>query len=117
MQWQPSPLLPPLLRAPYSPSPAIIGTRCRSLAHSPWVLSGMKKASYSCSHPACGESCPIPVSPRLLFCPQQVTLIHSKIALADPELLDSVRQEVKEILLRKGVRLLLSTYLTMPLKI
>ncbi|XP_032850457.1 ferroptosis suppressor protein 1 isoform X3 [Tyto alba] len=39
---------------------------------------------------------------------KEVTLIHSKIALADPELLDSVRQEVKEILLRKGVRLLLS---------
>ncbi|XP_010176274.2 apoptosis-inducing factor 2 [Antrostomus carolinensis] len=39
---------------------------------------------------------------------KEVTLIHSKIALADVELLDSVRQEVKEILLRKGVRLLLS---------
>ncbi|XP_009892312.1 PREDICTED: apoptosis-inducing factor 2 [Charadrius vociferus] len=38
---------------------------------------------------------------------KEVTLIHSKIALADVELLDSVRQEVKEILLRKGVRLLL----------
>ncbi|OXB74701.1 UNVERIFIED_CONTAM: hypothetical protein H355_001533 [Colinus virginianus] len=38
----------------------------------------------------------------------EVTLIHSKIALADIELLQSVRQEVKEILLRKGVRLLLS---------
>ncbi|XP_012370900.1 apoptosis-inducing factor 2-like [Octodon degus] len=37
-----------------------------------------------------------------------VTLIHSQVALADPELLPSVRQEVKEILLRKGVRLLLS---------
>uniref|UniRef100_A0A8D0EUT9 Ferroptosis suppressor protein 1 n=1 Tax=Strix occidentalis caurina TaxID=311401 RepID=A0A8D0EUT9_STROC len=39
---------------------------------------------------------------------KEVTLIHSKIALADAELLDSVRQEVKKILLRKGVRLLLS---------
>ncbi|XP_065602384.1 ferroptosis suppressor protein 1 isoform X2 [Cyrtonyx montezumae] len=39
---------------------------------------------------------------------KEVTLIHSKIALADVELLQSVRQEVKEILLRKGVRLLLS---------
>ncbi|KAM6105703.1 LOW QUALITY PROTEIN: ferroptosis suppressor protein 1 [Pterocles gutturalis] len=39
---------------------------------------------------------------------KEVTLIHSKIALADVELLDSVRQEVKEILLRKGVHLLLS---------
>ncbi|EOA93853.1 Apoptosis-inducing factor 2, partial [Anas platyrhynchos] len=38
---------------------------------------------------------------------KEVTLIHSKIALADTELLHSVRQEVKEILLRKGVRLLL----------
>ncbi|NWX49672.1 AIFM2 factor, partial [Steatornis caripensis] len=37
-----------------------------------------------------------------------VTLVHSKAALADAELLDSVRQEVKEILLRKEVRLLLS---------
>ncbi|XP_021253450.1 apoptosis-inducing factor 2 isoform X2 [Numida meleagris] len=39
---------------------------------------------------------------------KEVTLIHSKTALADVELLQSVRQEVKEILLRKGVRLLLS---------
>ncbi|XP_035393041.1 ferroptosis suppressor protein 1 isoform X1 [Cygnus atratus] len=38
---------------------------------------------------------------------KEVTLIHSKIALADAELLHSVRQEVKEILLQKGVRLLL----------
>uniref|UniRef100_A0A3Q1LSN9 Ferroptosis suppressor protein 1 n=2 Tax=Bos TaxID=9903 RepID=A0A3Q1LSN9_BOVIN len=38
----------------------------------------------------------------------QVTLIHSKMALADTELLPCVRQEVKEILLRKGVQLLLS---------
>lgn len=51
------------------------------------------------------------MSTCLLFCPQQVTLIHSKIALADVELLASVRQEVKLILLRKGVRLLLSMYL------
>ncbi|KAM3666995.1 ferroptosis suppressor protein 1 isoform 2-T2 [Ammospiza maritima maritima] len=38
---------------------------------------------------------------------KEVTLIHSKTALADVELLPSVRQVVKEILLRKGVRLLL----------
>ncbi|XP_054098938.1 ferroptosis suppressor protein 1 isoform X2 [Callithrix jacchus] len=37
-----------------------------------------------------------------------VTLIHSQVPLADKELLPSVRQEVKEILLRKGVQLLLS---------
>ncbi|XP_074400555.1 ferroptosis suppressor protein 1 isoform X1 [Zonotrichia albicollis] len=39
---------------------------------------------------------------------KEVTLIHSKTALADVELLPSVRQVVKEILLRKGVRLLLA---------
>lgn len=38
---------------------------------------------------------------------KEVTLIHSQVTLADKELLPSVRQEVKEILLRKGVRLLL----------
>ncbi|XP_048714076.2 ferroptosis suppressor protein 1 isoform X4 [Caretta caretta] len=38
---------------------------------------------------------------------KEVTLIHSKIALADVELLPSVRQVVKEILLRKEVNLLL----------
>ncbi|NXX43863.1 AIFM2 factor, partial [Tricholaema leucomelas] len=38
---------------------------------------------------------------------KEVTLVHSKEALADVELLDSVRQEVKEILLRKGVHLVL----------
>nr|XP_015102183.1 apoptosis-inducing factor 2 isoform X2 [Vicugna pacos] len=38
----------------------------------------------------------------------QVTLIHSQMALADKELLPCVRQEAKEILLRKGVQLLLS---------
>ncbi|CAO2608192.1 Ferroptosis suppressor protein 1 [Lemmus lemmus] len=38
----------------------------------------------------------------------RVTLIHSKVPLADKELLPCVRQEVKEILLRKGVQLLLS---------
>ncbi|KAM4667770.1 LOW QUALITY PROTEIN: ferroptosis suppressor protein 1 [Amazona ochrocephala] len=38
---------------------------------------------------------------------KEVTLIHSKTALADVELLASVRQEVKSILLRKGVHLLL----------
>lgn len=44
----------------------------------------------------------------VVLCPQ-VTLIHSQMALADTELLPCVRQEVKEILLRKGVQLLLST--------
>ncbi|XP_074856355.1 ferroptosis suppressor protein 1 isoform X2 [Carettochelys insculpta] len=39
---------------------------------------------------------------------KEVTLIHSKIALADEELQPCVRQEVKEILLRKRVHLLLS---------
>ncbi|XP_020830864.1 ferroptosis suppressor protein 1 isoform X1 [Phascolarctos cinereus] len=39
---------------------------------------------------------------------KEVTLVHSKVPLADPELLPSVRQEVKEILLQKGVELLLS---------
>lgn len=39
---------------------------------------------------------------------KEVTLIHSKVALANRELLPSVRQEVKEILVRKGVQLLLS---------
>ncbi|XP_019394072.1 PREDICTED: apoptosis-inducing factor 2 isoform X1 [Crocodylus porosus] len=40
-------------------------------------------------------------------CPT-ITLIHSKMALADVELLPCVRQEVKEILFRKGVHILLS---------
>ncbi|XP_015278385.1 PREDICTED: apoptosis-inducing factor 2 [Gekko japonicus] len=39
---------------------------------------------------------------------KEVTLIHSKIALADVELLPSVRQKVKEILIQKGVHILLS---------
>ncbi|XP_008046711.1 apoptosis-inducing factor 2 [Carlito syrichta] len=39
---------------------------------------------------------------------KEVTLIHSRVPLADEELLPCVRQEVKEILLRKGVQLLLS---------
>ncbi|KAM4852090.1 ferroptosis suppressor protein 1 isoform 1-T2 [Thomomys bottae] len=39
---------------------------------------------------------------------KEVTLIHSQVPLADKELLLCVRQEVKEILLRKGVQLLLS---------
>ncbi|XP_036591326.1 ferroptosis suppressor protein 1 [Trichosurus vulpecula] len=39
---------------------------------------------------------------------KEVTLIHSKALLADPELLPRVRQGVKEILLEKGVELLLS---------
>lgn len=44
----------------------------------------------------------------MVICPQ-VTLIHSQMALADKELLPCVRQEAKEILLQKGVQLLLST--------
>ncbi|KAF6107393.1 apoptosis inducing factor mitochondria associated 2 [Phyllostomus discolor] len=39
---------------------------------------------------------------------KEVTLVHSKVALADKELLPCVRQEVKEILVQKGVQLLLS---------
>ncbi|XP_019394074.1 PREDICTED: apoptosis-inducing factor 2 isoform X2 [Crocodylus porosus] len=39
---------------------------------------------------------------------KEITLIHSKMALADVELLPCVRQEVKEILFRKGVHILLS---------
>ncbi|XP_076773063.1 ferroptosis suppressor protein 1 isoform X1 [Arvicanthis niloticus] len=39
---------------------------------------------------------------------KEVTLIHSRVPLADKELLPCVQQEVKEILLRKGVQLLLS---------
>ncbi|MBN3276018.1 AIFM2 factor, partial [Polyodon spathula] len=39
---------------------------------------------------------------------KEVTLIHSHVALADVELLPSVRQGVKEGLLQKGVQLLLS---------
>ncbi|XP_012579303.1 PREDICTED: apoptosis-inducing factor 2 isoform X3 [Condylura cristata] len=42
---------------------------------------------------------------------KEVTLIHSQMALADKELLPCVRQEVKEILLRKGVQLLLKSRL------
>ncbi|KAL2082941.1 hypothetical protein ACEWY4_020714 [Coilia grayii] len=38
---------------------------------------------------------------------KKVVLIHSRIALADVELLSSVRQEAKEVLLRKGVELVL----------
>ncbi|XP_075932641.1 ferroptosis suppressor protein 1 isoform X2 [Anarhichas minor] len=38
---------------------------------------------------------------------KKVVLIHSRIALADPELLPSVRQQAKEVLLEKGVELLL----------
>ncbi|XP_056652506.1 ferroptosis suppressor protein 1 [Monodelphis domestica] len=39
---------------------------------------------------------------------KKVTLIHSKTPLADPELLPCVRQEVKKILLEKGVELVLN---------
>ncbi|XP_070834335.1 ferroptosis suppressor protein 1 isoform X2 [Chaetodon trifascialis] len=38
---------------------------------------------------------------------KKVVLIHSKIGLADPGLLSSVRREAKEVLLEKGVELLL----------
>ncbi|KAJ8250567.1 hypothetical protein COCON_G00224890 [Conger conger] len=38
---------------------------------------------------------------------KQVFLVHSHIALADPELLPSVRQQAKEVLLEKGVELVL----------
>ncbi|KAF1375358.1 hypothetical protein PFLUV_G00219000 [Perca fluviatilis] len=37
----------------------------------------------------------------------RVVLVHSRIGLCDPELLPSVRQEAKEVLLGKGVELLL----------
>ncbi|KAM8893027.1 ferroptosis suppressor protein 1 isoform 1-T3 [Spinachia spinachia] len=36
---------------------------------------------------------------------KKVVLIHSRVALADPELLPSVRQQAKEVLLEKGVEL------------
>ncbi|CAD7686223.1 unnamed protein product [Nyctereutes procyonoides] len=42
------------------------------------------------------------------FPEKEVTLIHSQVALADKELLPCVRQEAKDILLRKGMQLLLS---------
>lgn len=38
---------------------------------------------------------------------KKVVLIHSRVALADPELLSSVRQEAKDVLLQKGVELIL----------
>lgn len=37
----------------------------------------------------------------------QVVLIHSRIGLADPQLVQSVRQQAKEVLLEKGVELVL----------
>ncbi|OCT71931.1 ferroptosis suppressor protein 1 [Xenopus laevis] len=43
---------------------------------------------------------------------KEVTLIHSKVALADVQLQPSVRKTVKEILLRKGVRLILAQKVT-----
>ncbi|XP_051897496.1 ferroptosis suppressor protein 1-like [Pristis pectinata] len=43
---------------------------------------------------------------------KEVTLIHSKIPLADDQLLPSVRQGLKEILLRKGVQLELGQKVT-----
>ncbi|KAK2512978.1 Aifm2 [Columba guinea] len=48
---------------------------------------------------------------------KEVTLIHSKVVLADVELLHSVRQEAKEILLRKGVRLLLAWLPRVPVSL
>ncbi|KAG7280311.1 hypothetical protein CRUP_026852 [Coryphaenoides rupestris] len=38
---------------------------------------------------------------------KKVVLVHSRIALANPELLSSVRQQAKEVLLQKGVELVL----------
>ncbi|KAM3835928.1 ferroptosis suppressor protein 1-like [Diretmus argenteus] len=38
---------------------------------------------------------------------KKVVLIHSRIGLADPQLLSSVRQQAKEVLLEKGVELIL----------
>ncbi|XP_064173069.1 apoptosis-inducing factor 2 [Anguilla rostrata] len=38
---------------------------------------------------------------------KKVVLVHSHVALADPELLPSVRQQAKEVLLEKGVELVL----------
>lgn len=38
-----------------------------------------------------------------------MVLIHARIGLADPELLPCVRQQAKEVLLEKGVELLLGT--------
>ncbi|MEE6488507.1 hypothetical protein FKM82_015246 [Ascaphus truei] len=43
---------------------------------------------------------------------KEVTLIHSKVALADVELQPSVRRAVKEILLNKGVKLVLGQRVT-----
>ncbi|KAM8923855.1 ferroptosis suppressor protein 1 [Pelodytes ibericus] len=43
---------------------------------------------------------------------KEVTLIHSKVALADVELEPGVRQAVKEILLKKGVKLVLGQRVT-----
>lgn len=37
----------------------------------------------------------------------QVVLIHSRIGLADEQLVQSVRQQAKEVLLEKGVELVL----------
>ncbi|XP_069741550.1 ferroptosis suppressor protein 1-like isoform X2 [Narcine bancroftii] len=46
------------------------------------------------------------------FPDKEVTLIHSKIPLADDQLLPSVRQGLKEILLQKGVQLQLGQKVT-----
>ncbi|XP_071329524.1 ferroptosis suppressor protein 1 [Trachinotus anak] len=43
---------------------------------------------------------------------KKVVLIHSRIGLADPELLPAVRQQAKEVLLEKGVELLLGQKVT-----
>lgn len=54
--------------------------------------------------------CQILLSDFILFPRVQVVLVHSRVGLADTELLPSVRQQVKEVLLEKGVELLLGTY-------
>jgi len=51
-----------------------------------------------------------PVISWTSFTPVQVVLIHSRIGLADPELLSSVRRQAKEVLLEKGVELLLGAW-------
>lgn len=52
---------------------------------------------------------PLVCSRLFIFFSVQVVLIHSRTALADTELLASVRQQAKEVLLEKGVELLLGT--------
>lgn len=40
-----------------------------------------------------------------------MVLIHSKLGLADPELLPSVRREAQQILVEKGVELVLGEFI------